>query len=265
MQIKRATNCLGLCLSLFTICLMWPRSVNAQSLDFMQKYWQGIKTGEQALQGHLPEFRFVTRIEDFDDRLNATLTFPVTSSPEGAIATLHDIQTGEPLQNCLTPCNLNIDAVRTYGLSYFKFGHQPQVMTLHSADRVFAPYDTYLGMNFLEAYKEGVKCYRTFMAETSKPDATAAPCYRVPPLMPETAETSGHCLMRFDVTRKGRAENITAISCSDSVFKAASGRTVKWWAFTPKIDRGEAVTETGVETKIVFRLMDKSGELIPES
>jgi len=96
-------------------------------------------------------------------------------------------------------------------------------------------------------------------------DRDALPLVRIPPIMPTRADRSGHCKVRFDVSPDGTPFNIEAISCSQTLFKLPSVRSVRNWKYNPKIVNGRTVSRSGVETKISFRLTDERGNLIPET
>ena len=95
-------------------------------------------------------------------------------------------------------------------------------------------------------------------------DRDAQPLVRIPPQMPPNADRSGHCNVRFDVSPDGQPFNVQTTSCTDTVFKRASIRSVEKWKYQPKIQDGVAVGRTGVESKITFRLTDERGNIIPE-
>jgi len=94
-------------------------------------------------------------------------------------------------------------------------------------------------------------------------DRDVQPLVRIPPVIPPRAEKSGHCRMQYDVSPEGVPFNVTAIKCTDSVFENASVSTVKKWKFNPKIVNGRAVSRSGVENKVSFRLTDENGYTIP--
>ncbi len=95
-------------------------------------------------------------------------------------------------------------------------------------------------------------------------DRDAQPRIRVPPGMPDKADRSGHCFMRFNVSPQGSPYEIQAIKCSQSLFERNSIKAVQKWKYAPKIVDGNAVSMVGVETTIRFRLTDERGQLIPE-
>ncbi len=95
-------------------------------------------------------------------------------------------------------------------------------------------------------------------------DRDAQPLVRIPPIMPPRAEKSGHCRVRFDVSPEGQPFNVNATYCTQSLFQRASTKSVTKWKYNPKIVDGRAVSRSGVETKITFRLADDRGNIIPE-
>ena len=95
-------------------------------------------------------------------------------------------------------------------------------------------------------------------------DKDEQPILRYPPAMPPRADRSGHCMMHFDVSASGEPYNISAASCSQSLFKRASIKAVSRWKYRPRVQNGQAVSRTGLETRISFNLSDGRGQLIPE-
>lgn len=95
-------------------------------------------------------------------------------------------------------------------------------------------------------------------------DRDAQPLVRIPPIMPPRAEKSGHCRVKFDVSPEGAPFNVETTSCSSSVFKSSSIRSVQKWKYNPKILDGRPTARKGVQSKITFRLTDERGKIIPE-
>jgi protein TonB len=95
-------------------------------------------------------------------------------------------------------------------------------------------------------------------------DSEEQPLYRAEPIMPPRAERSGHCLMRFDVSADGAPYNITAASCSQSLFQKPSVKAVSKWKYKAKVVDGNRVARTGLTTLLSFNLTDERGNLIPE-
>ena len=95
-------------------------------------------------------------------------------------------------------------------------------------------------------------------------DRDAQPLVRIPGQMPPGADKSGHCTVRFDVDPSGKPFNIRTTFCTQSVFKRPTVRSVERWKFQPKIQDGQAVSRTGVENRVTYKLLDARGDLIPE-
>ena len=95
-------------------------------------------------------------------------------------------------------------------------------------------------------------------------DRDAQPLVRIPPIMPPRAEKSGHCKVKFDVSPEGAPFNVSATYCTQSLFERPSTKSVSKWKYNPKMLDGRAVSRTGVESKITFRLADERGKIIPE-
>mgnify|MGYP000459528275 CR=1 FL=1 len=87
---------------------------------------------------------------------------------------------------------------------------------------------------------------------------------RVPPQMPTRAERSGHCVARFDINAEGAPFNITTPYCTQDVFSRPTLKAVAKWKYRPAVQDGTAQTSRSVETKVVFKLADENGRLIPE-
>ncbi len=95
-------------------------------------------------------------------------------------------------------------------------------------------------------------------------DRDAQPLVRIPPVMPPRAEKSGHCTVQFDVSPEGAPFNVVATYCTQKLFERATTKSVQRWKYNPKMQDGRAVSRTGVQSKITFKLADERGRLIPE-
>ncbi len=230
---------------------------------FMSDYFKNLKRGEQDFKTIKPDYRLVLSEEEFEPRLNATLEYEALTEPDGAIATLRDINTGAPLESCKTPCTLHMAPSQTYGITYFKAGHIPAERTLGPEDLKYDTIPVPMGVNLFDAYQIGMRCYKNFLALKNKPDEDAKPCYRAPPVVPSGVNESGFCIMVFDVNNYGRTENIRATDCTHEKFVRNSEMVVGTWSFTPKVERGMPVTQKDVKTKLTYRVMDDSGSLLP--
>ena len=70
--------------------------------------------------------------------------------------------------------------------------------------------------------------------------------------------------MTFDLTKFGIPQNIKANYCTAEYFEFMSKLAISWWRYNPKVDRGIPVSQSGLETKMTFRLKNEEGNLIPE-
>ena len=103
--------------------LAMPADASASSRNYEKR----LSDREAKVQLKHKEFRLVRSIETFPERLNATIKRNMVSSPSGAIVTLHDGVTGEPLESCRTPCTLHQEFGRRYLFVGFKEEHFPQI------------------------------------------------------------------------------------------------------------------------------------------
>ena len=224
------------------------------------------------------DFRIVKKIEDFPVRYNASVKLPtIATTSDGvktnrAFVTLHDGVTGEPMESCFTPCTLHKSPGRkaflfAYKRGYFTF---PTFIQDDPAEmREEYPYwdgkyRVKLGPNFRKIRMQSKLCERKFSKMDKTEDADATPCYRTPPPVPPV-NYSGYCRVVFDVTAKGRVENAKTSECSDKIFEGPSLFAVNRWFYIPKIDRGMAVSRSGVKTKLRFDVTDFDNILLDEN
>jgi len=247
-------------LLIFLIVIISLSTAHAQTRWLTSKLIQLESNIENGIQIKFRDFRLVRKVEIFQERFNATNTIEVSSDPVGAVATLHNIRTGEPLESCKTPCELNVDYTTTYILMFYKYGHLPHYFPVGNGDEIK---DVWLGKNYVDLERKHINCRKAFKG-TKMTDSDAEPCVRVPPIMPQEAQKSGHCNIIFDVSKEGRPKNIKANYCTEPHFESPSIEAVTWWFYNPKVERGSAVERVGVKTKMSFRLNDEDGRIIDE-
>ncbi len=223
-----------------------------------------VAQSEASIQKRLREFRLIKTVETFPERLNATQDIKVDTRQGTAVATLHNKRNGQPLESCMTPCTLHGSYNKWYRLSVYKEGFLPKMIPIEVKSWAERSRKVHLGQDFNKVMAARLKCYRDFQ-KSEKIDGDAEACVRIPPRMPVWAKKSGHCKMIFDVTAEGRVTNVKAKSCSHKVFKSASIRSLNWWYYSPKVERGVAVERRGMETKINFRLVNARGKVILEN
>lgn len=239
----------------------WAQSNS--NLQVYTAYYKQLKKFEAKVALEKPNFRLIMREESFEERFNAVNPVTIKTKPEGAISTLYDFNTGEPLETCKTPCDLHIDNSSLYFAVALKPGHNPYPMIFSGKNEDNTRPEVWLGINYFDMIQKARTCYKDFQ-DAPKVDGDVSPCLRVPPVMPPWAEESGHCKVIFDVTAKGRIKNAKTTSCTHDYYKQPSLQSMTWWAYTPKVERGVAVNQIGVPSKISFKLSDENGNLIPE-
>jgi TonB family protein len=92
----------------------------------------------------------------------------------------------------------------------------------------------------------------------------AVPLKRVPPRMPSSARRSGHVYVTFDVDPDGTPENIEIVSSSSKKFEQPALKSVEKWQYSKLEPDADPENRKGISTKIVYRLRDRSGNIIPE-
>ena len=249
-----------------TILMMLTASALSVSPAYSQSVWltnylaENNKKLEDGVRLQLRDFRLVKDVRNYAERFNDRQPLKIESDPSEAVATLHDISTGEALESCLTPCDLHINQVQEYLLVLYKFAHEPVVFPVGFGDHIGT---VWLGADYLEIAKKHIACYTEFL-DREKIDGDAEVCLRTPPIMPAEAQKSGHCNVEFDVSKEGRPSNIQTTYCTEELFSAASKQSVSWWFYHPKVERGTSVERKRVSNKITFRLTDEDGQVIPE-
>jgi len=261
-----------------TICLSFTLLLSAAPFSAHAQFAPDIEASfVELVKGTFPDFRIVKKMEDFPERYNASVKLPIRaesstgSDNEKALVTLHDGNTGAPMESCFTPCTLH----KLPGHPTFVFGYKVGHFTFPSeieADpaqmRALYPFwdDVYrvsLGPDYNKAQVERRLCMRAFQL-MERTDQDAKPCYRIPPPMPEI-NYSGKCEIHFDVSPRGLVVNARAADCTDEIFEGPSLFAVSHWTYFPKVDRGMAVTRKDVRTTLKFDVTDYDGTLLDET
>jgi len=216
------------------VCLWGSSLASAQSAWLIATLSENDARFEEQAQLHLRDFKLVKQVATYPERFNDNNPIAVKSDPAGAIATLHDMSTGEPLESCETPCELKVNRTSDYWLALYKFAHEPVVFAAGYGDDLGT---IWLGGNYMEIEKKHFTCMAKFEKRREK-DRDAEVCIRTPPIMPSNAERSGHCDVLFDVSKKGRPINIKTTYCSDDIFSRPTIEAVSWWFYYPKVERG---------------------------
>jgi len=91
------------------------------------------------------------------------------------------------------------------------------------------------------------------------------PIYTPPPNIPPRAEKSGHCIYEIRVSSEGKVDDVLSLECSNEIYVQPTKHSLLKWKFTPKTNENNQATSFKYgPTKIVYRLTDINGEIIPE-
>jgi TonB family protein len=104
-------------------------------------------------------------------------------------------------------------------------------------------------------YKKGGECKQLKRLGVQY-SSEARPISRFPPLYPIQAVMrgkEGSCKMTFDVSDKGKVQNVRT-TCTDTIFSKAAKKSIYQWKYEPKIVDGVAVTSTDISTMLYFKL-----------
>lgn len=222
---------------------------------------------EAGIRKDLPKFRFVkSPAETYDPIFGANRTLDlVARNVDGAVGSVHDVKTGEILFGCDLPCSVDINGQSDYVIVMRKLGHLPDIRVFDPTYPVGEPFSQFMSESMIEHGERIGQCWADHEA-AGFPDVTEPTvCARLPPVMPEQANRSGHCMIQFDVLETGWVTNERTVSCTQPLFAKASLSAIQMWYYVPKTQRGQTLRTTGFETKITFRLTDESGVLIDEN
>jgi len=258
-------------ISLVSLVFSFPVLAEAQSNTELERELI------ERVRSHYPEFRLVKKIEDFPERYNTSVKLPIRgasgtgSATERALVTLHDGNTGEPLESCFTPCNLHKAPGRPVFVFPYKFGHFTYPNEIEADPdqmRLIYPYwsneyQVKLGPDYRKVFLKRKICQREF-ENMERIDRDAKPCYRIPPPMPDV-NYSGKCKMIFDVSPKGFVKNAKIRECSNPIFEDPSFFALSQWTYFPKVEQGMPVTRTGVKTTLTFAVTDFDDTLLDEN
>lgn len=93
------------------------------------------------------------------------------------------------------------------------------------------------------------------------------PLVRNPPKTPAAflrGKHSGHVIVMFDVSDKGNPKNIRIMNSTQKVLEKPAIESVKTWTYTQRGPEETADSRKDIHNRIVFRLMDRKGNILPE-
>ncbi len=246
----------------------WPAPGNVERARVQAEIMaRSANAGAEAMvREDLSEFRFIWGPPGDHEPIfgaNRTLQFD-TRSGKTATATLHAVPDGAVLHACETPCAMDVNDRGDYLVSFTRLGHQPELRPLDLPRYTDGLIVGELGDSMIEHFVGAAQCWADHKTAGFPDVPNAKPCMRNAAVMPQTATRSGHCRMQFDVTENGWLENVRAISCTEPHFEEPALQAARYWYYTPMTQRGQTLRQTGLSTKITFRLADENGVLIGE-
>ena len=91
-------------------------------------------------------------------------------------------------------------------------------------------------------------------------DSDVIPLVRIDPTYPGRALSrgiEGWVLLEFTITPLGTVQNVVVVDAEPpSMFNSAAQRAVRRWKYRPRIEDGSAVTRTGVQVVLTFKIKD---------
>lgn len=243
-----------------------------KSAKYMRAYMTQIaKIGDAGIEAmvrrDLPKFRFVrSPAETYEPIFGANRTIElIARNVDGAVGSVHDVDSGEILFGCDLPCSVDINGQSDYVIVMRKLGHLPDIRVIDPTYPVGEPFAQFMSDNMIEHGERIGQCWSDHETAGFPDLAEPTVCARLPPVMPAEADRSGHCTIQFDVLETGWVANERTVSCTQPLFAKASLSAIKMWYYVPKTQRGQTLRTTDFETKITFRLTDEFGVLIDES
>jgi len=198
----------------------------------------------------------------------------IESEPAGARVVLYRVPRAVVYKDCITPCELIVKSTKEYMLmGEMSDGSAQRLPAIFIKDKFGTNESEGIHVKFNPDDASQTVYSQIFSEAVSdkklSPGAKGPnPIHRVPQPAPQNAQRSGHCIMNFDVTGQGLVTNIRIKSCSDPVYYRASLESVAGFIYEPQQvlenDQMVNVYTQGIETKVSYRLLDETGNVIPE-
>jgi len=175
-----------------------------------------------------------TQPEKFDEILH------IASTPEGAVATVHNTKSGEPEHSCITPCKLRVRKSRKKSVLLYKEGYMP---TWGPILRRWKGSPVYLRAAYSPNLKEKVRIANKCIEEFAEfPAATRPPFYKrkcknPAPLLGSIWKKSSEkylaCNVTYDVHPGRWVENVRDVECTNTDMCFPTYKKVNDWVFYP--------------------------------
>ncbi len=88
--------------------------------------------------------------------------------------------------------------------------------------------------------------------------------YRSVPVMPDKATKSGRCQFSVIVGEDGHPIKLSSLKCSDKIFEKSTIQASMKWIFRQKVENGKRVKYESQTQRLIYRLVDEGGIVIPE-
>lgn len=234
----------------------------AKSADYVDRYEEQLSLYERTLQFKYNEFKLVRNLPA-ESKTPGSVKFDVSTSPQEAIATLHDLKTGAPLMSCVTPCELKGNGKKTYRIVYFKDGYLPSYHPVTPHVRKRLEYPPYKLVNYNKMTEKYDVCDSKMSKWMSKDRPKPVACAKRSSNLPAKTVRSGNCEVAFDLSDDGYPRNVAIKSCSERLFEDNSLAAAVWWRFYPQIQNGQTVAADNIFRDFKYILHNSKGKEIP--
>ena len=113
--------------------------------------------------------------------------------------------------------------------------------------------------------KDDLKAVADIQIICSRPSQTLL---RFPPKMPIDATKSGHCIYDLFIDTNGRVDNVTIVSCSETIFEAATIEAAYQSRYPRRYPQKEGNCKTVAyelkDRRHIYRLFNENGLIRPE-
>jgi hypothetical protein len=209
-----------------------------------------IKPVVDGIKRQHPEFQLQRIVRNFPERINATKQIDIVTTAKAATVSLHDASGGAALQSCSAPCSLAINPAQPYLLVAYARGYPVETRSVDGW-RVKERVEIDMQVDLFSLQRGRYACQKIW-AQQMPPDGPARLCHAEPPVLPLHTNQGGYCDVTSDIKADGAVTNIRVEKCSNRALSDAAYNAMTWSVYVPKIDRGQALSQSGVKRRIIF-------------